>query len=370
MKVLPDFPGPKALGPDLERVRKEGIPCNTALLDYCLGCTRCEMACPNEVNVSELLARAKWNQPKRGRAGLRDLLLARPHKLGRVCSMVPGLANLMLRTSPNRWLMSRLMKIGPNRAFPKYHSPQVTIKKDASFSRRTIFFPGCFIRHNDPSLMQTVVDMLQFCSSVEVSPAECCGVPALANGDRGQLMRDLRANVQELGSKVENGVCVVTACTSCGHMLKEEYPRLLKDDPELAGPAKSISEHTYDLGEFLLEFAGKPELHPSKLRLAYHAPCHLKAQGIGRPWLRILQAIPGIEVEEMAAECCGMAGTFGFKEEKYQVSMDIGEELFAAIRAYEPDIVVSECSTCRMQIEHGTSTQALHPAEILRRVLG
>lgn len=220
--------------------------------------------------------------------------------------------------------------------------------------------------------MQTVVDTLQSCSSVEISQAACCGVPALANGDGARLMRDMGANVEDLAFKLKkNNACIVTACTSCGHMLKAEYPRLLKDDPKLAELAKSISEHTYDLAEFLLEFAGefRSKLAPVKLRLAYHAPCHLKGQGIGRPWLRILRAIPGIAVEEMAAECCGMAGTFGFKQEKHEISMDIGEELFGAIRAYQPDLAISECATCRMQIEYGTSIKTLHPVEILQQAL-
>jgi glycerol-3-phosphate dehydrogenase subunit C len=95
----------------------------------------------------------------------------------------------------------------------------------------------------------------------------------------------------------------------------------------------------------------------------------LKGQGIGRPWLRILRAIPGLAVEEMAAECCGMAGTFGFKHEKHEISMDIGEELFGAIRAYQPDLAISECASCRMQIEHGTSIKTLHPVEILHQAL-
>lgn len=368
IKVLPDFPGPKALGPALERVRKEGIRCETPWLDYCLGCHGCEIACPNGVNVAGLIRRAKLKQKKSGRTAVRDTLFARPDLLGRLGSIAPTLTNVLLDVQPNRWLMSGFLKISTKRSFPSYYSPKVTLKRNGA-SRHTIFFPGCFIRHNHPSLMQTVVDVLQLCSSVEVPPEACCGIPALANGDSPQLMSDLRRNVEAFASKVENGASIVTACASCGHMLKAEYPRLLHEDPQVAGLARSISEHTYDLAEFLLEFGPKPELHPVQLRLAYHAPCHLKAQGIGRPWLRILRAIPGIQVEEMAAECCGMAGTFGFKQEKYQVSMDIGEELFGAIRTYRPDLGVSECGTCRMQIEHGTGIEALHPVEILQRAL-
>jgi glycerol-3-phosphate dehydrogenase subunit C len=371
MKVLPNYPGPKALGPNMERVRKEGTRCDTHWLDYCLGCNRCEMACPNEVNVSELLARAKLQQAKGGRAALRNWLLARPDLLGALCRIAPALTNRVLQSRPQRHLMSKILQIGKKRPFPKYHAPKVVINDNGAV-RKTVFFTGCFMRHNDPKLMQSVVDILQLHSRVQLGPKTCCGVPALANGDRGQLMRNLRANVEALIPMVEGGAQIVSACTSCGHMLKAEYPRLLKDDHQLAGLARSISEQTYDLAEYLIEFGGKckQELRPQKLRLAYHAPCHLKGQGIGRPWLRILRAMPGITIEEMAAECCGMAGTYGFKEEKYQISMDIGEELFSAIRKYGPDLAVSECSTCRMQIEHGTAVEALHPVEILRRAIG
>jgi glycerol-3-phosphate dehydrogenase subunit C len=101
------------------------------------------------------------------------------------------------------------------------------------------------------------------------------------------------------------------------------------------------------------------------LKLAYHAPCHLKSQGIGRPWLRLLRAVPGIEIEEIKADCCGMAGTYGFKKEKYSISMGIGRELFEGIKAYQPQAVITECGSCQLQIEHLTQLRTLHPAEIL-----
>ncbi|MBV9086553.1 MAG: hypothetical protein JOY79_03640, partial [Acidobacteriaceae bacterium] len=305
MKVLPNFPGPKALGPALERVRKEGIACETPWLEYCLGCHGCSMACPNQVNVSELLANAKLQQPKHGRVAIRDRFFARPDLLGKICSTAPALSHLLLSSPPNRWLMSKVLRIGAKRPFPRYHSPAVSLKANGA-SRKTIFFPGCFLRYNDPLLMQIIVDTLQSYGSVEIAQTACCGVPALANGDRSQLFKDLRVNVHALSSNVQQGASIVTACSSCGHMLKAEYPRLLQDDPQLSELAHSISEHTYDLAEFLLEVGDQrpAKAHEVSLRLAYHAPCHLKAQGIGRPWLQILRAIPGIAVQEIATECC------------------------------------------------------------------
>ena len=129
-----------------------------------------------------------------------------------------------------------------------------------------------------------------------------------------------------------------------------------------------IAANNYDLGELLagLMDAGelRNELQPQSLKLAYQAPCHLKSQGIGRPWLRLLRSVPGVEVVEMKADCCGMAGTYGLKREKYRISMNIGRELFERIGEYKPAAVVTECGTCQMQIEHGTGLKALHPAEI------
>ena len=91
----------------------------------------------------------------------------------------------------------------------------------------------------------------------------------------------------------------------------------------------------------------------------------MKSQGIGRPWLQLLRAVPGIQIDEIKADCCGMAGTYGFKKEKYDISMDIGRDLFRGILAYKPDLAVTECGSCQMQIEHGTHVRTLHPAEIL-----
>jgi glycerol-3-phosphate dehydrogenase subunit C len=152
-------------------------------------------------------------------------------------------------------------------------------------------------------------------------------------------------------------------------MLKTGFGGVLEDDQEYAGAAQRIASHTYDLAELLMEQsdAGKLNINfqPTNLRLAYHAPCHQRSQGIGRPWYHLLRMIPGVDLEDMDSGCCGMSGTYGFKQEKYAVSMDIGKELFASINAVQPQLVATECATCQMQIEHGTTFKAIHPAEIL-----
>jgi glycerol-3-phosphate dehydrogenase subunit C len=233
-----------------------------------------------------------------------------------------------------------------------------------------LFFPGCFIRYNRPDLGRKIIDLLERNAfTVEVAETECCGVPAIANGDACKAHASARTNVKAMADQVHSGMRIVTACSSCGHMLKTAFGGLLDEDKELDDMAKKIGSQTYDLAELLMvqSDAGalNTDFRSSNLRLAYHAPCHQKSQGIGRPWFHLLSQIPGLTIEDLDAGCCGMSGTYGFKQEKYGVSMAIGQHLFDRIDASHPDLVATECATCQMQIEHGTRFKAIHPAEIL-----
>jgi glycerol-3-phosphate dehydrogenase subunit C len=362
------YPGPKHLGPELERLRREGIPCDTDWVEYCLGCHRCDLACPNQVNVSELIARAKARHKKSFVRRLRDFWFARPGLLGKLLTIAPGLTNALLGLKPARVLMSRLLKITPERRFPAYVRPNLHAAAEVvPPSIPVLFFPGCSIHYNQPELGQKVIDLLrQNGFQPALATGGCCGLPALANGDEEEARLCAQTNVNALTSAVEAGMLIVTACTSCGHMLKTGFSHMLTDEDEMAS---KIAQSTYDLGEILMAQSDQGKLNRGfqrqSWRLAYHAPCHQISQGMGRPWFHLLRQIPGVVIEDLNAGCCGMSGTFGFKEEKYPISMSVGQKLFDGIRDAAPQMVVSECATCRMQIEHGSKIRAIHPAELL-----
>jgi glycerol-3-phosphate dehydrogenase subunit C len=368
----PAYPGPKRLGPELERMRREGIECDTEWVEYCLGCHRCDLACPNEVNVSELIARAKATHKKSPIRKLRDFWFARPGLLGKLCTIAPGITNFSLGLKPVRLLMSKFMKIAPERTFPAYTKPNLQAHKSVNGGERVVFFPGCFIQYNQPELGRRVLEVLSLNGFYpEVATTGCCGVPSLANGNPAEARKRAIDNIRNLTPAIDAGARIVTACSSCGHMLKTGFAQLLEGDAELEQKAAKIAANTFDLAELLVaqQDAGKfnTRFAPSttKLKLAYHAPCHQKSQGIGRPWFHLLRQIPGVEIEDLNAGCCGMSGTYGFKEEKYPVSMKVGGELFSAIRTSTPQAVVTECATCQMQIEHGTGVRAMHPVDVL-----
>jgi glycerol-3-phosphate dehydrogenase subunit C len=375
----PAYPGPKRLGPELERMRREGIDCETEWVEYCLGCHRCDLACPNEVNVSELIARAKAAHKKTPIRRLRDYWFARPGLLGKLCTIAPGITNFALGLKPVRGLMSVFMSIAPERKFPAYVTPDLRTpeatearKTAVSNGERVVFFPGCFVQYNQPDLGRHVLELLELNGfQAEVASTGCCGVPSLANGDREEAILRAKENVNKMAEAVDAGALIVTSCSSCGHMLKTGFAQILEGDAELEQKAERIARNTFDVAELLMVRQDLGTLNvqfepaATKLKLAYHASCHQKAQGIGRPWYHLLRQLPGIEIEDLNAGCCGMSGTYGFKKEKYPISMDVGRELFAGIRASAPQAVVTECATCQMQIEHGTGVKAVHPVDIM-----
>lgn len=374
LKVLPDYPGPKKLGSDIERFRREGISFAEAWVDYCLGCKQCSLICPNQVNVSEYISEAKTQQTKRSIRKFRDYLLARPALLGQISSFSAPLSNSLLT------IADFLMPIGgitSKRKFPEYSRTPLTRTLSSgnrkSSQERILFFPGCFIKYNNPRLGETAIGVLEKAGyAVEIAGTDCCGLPAY--DDKQESRTAAKNNILAMADAVINGSKIVTLCTSCGNTLKSDYAKLFFGNERLRTLADLIAANTYDFGELMLELLAEKRLQLStdkrNRRLAYHAPCHLKGQGIGNPWFNILKNIPGLEVYDLDAGCCGMSGTYGFRTEKYSISMRIGENLFYAIKDFSPQQVISECAGCRMQIEHGTHLQTLHPVEVFAQMLG
>jgi len=148
-------------------------------------------------------------------------------------------------------------------------------------------------------------------------------------------------------------------------MIRHEYSRLLN----IPG-SEEVAEHIFDLFEFLrnLRESGTLNLHFKELplRAAYFPPCHLRSLNIGLPVLEILRLIPGLQLDNIDADCCGLGGTFGFKKEKYEISQEIGKDLAEAIDRLSPEIVLTDCEGCRMQIRHLTGLKVLHPIQVLR----
>jgi glycerol-3-phosphate dehydrogenase subunit C len=182
----------------------------------------------------------------------------------------------------------------------------------------------------------------------------------------------VRRLTAKLAPAARAGTAIVGTSTSCTLMVKREAIEILsmEDDADL----QVVSEHTYDICEFLLglhdEGALRTDFRELPMTVTYHAPCQQQGHGIGKPALDLLALIPGLTVIENDATCCGVAGTYGLKDEKYPIAMKVGAGLFQQIRAAKPELAVCDSETCRWQIEKASGVKSVHPVELLYRAYG
>jgi len=371
-RVAPKFPGPKQAGPGAERFRRPDEPSVDEWIDLCIGCHLCDMVCSSGVNISELnlIAKAKYLD-ETGRP-FRDWLLTHSYLFGRLGSFFSPLINRLLRNSQIKWLVESIFRIDRRRELPVYESStfrQWFKEHQSKGSKKVAYFYGCYINTNEVDVGKATVQVLDANGfEITLPPQQCCGIPMLGNGDFNGAKKMAHYNVPSLLNTIHSGSDIIFSSTSCGHMIKHEYSHLLS----IPG-AEEVAEHIFDIFEFLRNLKESNGLNTHfkelSLKVAYFAPCHLRALGIGLPALEILRLIPGLKIDNIEADCCGMGGTFGFKKEKYEVSQEIGRDLAEAIDRLNPEIVVTDCEGCRMQIRHLTGLKVLHPIQILRDAL-
>ena len=374
--VTPLFPGPKYVGPQAERFRIDG-PSADGSLDYCSGCGICTLVCPQGVKIAEINARARAVMKADRGVPLRDKLIARPDWGGRLATPVAPVANALLHNRAVRAVMERTIKVHRRAPLPAFagrtfqrwarrHEPARTGKE-------VVYFHGCSTNYFEPNLGEMAVAVLERNGYRVVVPRQgCCGLPLQSNG----LFDDARTYVRRLAGKLapyaRRGVDIVSTSTSCGLMLKREAREILdlEDDDDL----RVVSEHTVDICEFLAGLHDRGELDTDfealEMKVPYHAPCQQRGHGIGSPAAELMALIPGVEVIEQTATCCGIAGTYGFKKEKYDIAMDVGAPLFESITASTPDVCACDSETCRWQISEATGVRSVHPVHLLHLAYG
>jgi glycerol-3-phosphate dehydrogenase subunit C len=206
-----------------------------------------------------------------------------------------------------------------------------------------------------------------------VPDQNCCGLPLLNNGEFNTAETYFDNNINKLSEYARRELPIVGTTPSCTLTLKDEAPELLnRHDAD----ARALGMAVWDIFEWLRELYIQGELKTDfrqiEMVLPYHAPCQYRAHRVGKPALDILSLIPGLDVRESHARCCGSAGTYVYKKEKYEIAMAVGRELFDFVEAQGPDVSMTACDTetCRWQIEHGTQRPSRHPIEILASAYG
>ncbi len=375
--VRPLYPGPKQAGPDGERYRLKDPEFFDEALKYCLNCKRCEVACPSGVRIGDLILAARIAYTKKS-PSLRDNLLARTDMMGSMATVCAPVVNKTLSLSPVKYVMDHTLAIDSHRQFPSYTSTKFVtwFRRQAAaaqskFERHVSYYHGCYVNYNYPDLGKALVGLYNAVGiGVDLLDRErCCGVAKISNRLIDSARRDAKINLTAIRKALASGSeAVVATSSTCCFTLRDEYPHVLGlDNADVRSSitlAVAYLARLVERGEVKLVFRDD-----YRHRIAYHTPCHMERMGLTNYSVDLLSQIPGVDLVVLDRNCCGIAGTYGFKKENYETSQAIGAKLFTQMDAARPDFVATDCETCKWQIEMSARMMVKNPIEILYEAL-
>lgn len=338
------------------------------VFDLCLNCKNCYLECSSEVNIPKLIMEARIQHYRQTGQPLVNRVLGASEVLGKLGSITPKLTNAFLGTTPLRGLLEKTAGIAKERSLPEFAAETFQewfTGRENKADKKVAYFVGCSTDYYHPEVGKGLVQLLEAAGYQVIIPDQkCCSVASLNYGNLEDARKNINYNLESLAEVVDEGYDIVADCPSCSLMLKEEQLDVV-DTKE----ARLVADNTYHITEYLLNLKAENELEldfkPNEIEFLYHTPCHLKAQGLTGSTERLLDLIPELEITELDAGCCGIAGTFGLKEDKYSLSMKIGKNLFNKVESSTLEKVLTDCDACRMQLEEGTGKAVRHPVEIL-----
>jgi FAD/FMN-containing dehydrogenase/Fe-S oxidoreductase len=340
------------------------------VMDLCLECKACKSECPSNVDMAKIKYEFLAQYYKKHGRPLRAVLFGHIETLSKLGCLIAPLSNWFAGLSLTKFAMKRL-GIAQNRSLPPFATetfPQWFAKRRApSRDKKVVLFHDTYMNYNHPEIGQAATKFLEAAGyEVLLAVKRCCGRPLLSSGYIERVKENALANVAHLHRYVEQGYPIVGFEPSCVSMLRDDYCDLI-GDPR----AKIVAEHIYTFEDFVSNLAQRGELDvkfSDKVKtLLLHGHCHQKALWGMTGALGALALPKGYDATAIAAGCCGMAGSFGYEAEHYDVSIKVGESrLMKAVRSANPETeVVASGLSCRQQILHATGKRAKHPAEIL-----
>ena len=382
-RVTDEFPGPKYVGPQAQRFREPGVGSDAPdrSVDLCSGCGICTRACPAGVLIAETNNRARAAIVTERGSSLRNRIISDTDLIARFGVPLSPLANIGLRSRPLRWIGEKVLGVhrrGPLTTFArrtftswwKQRGGATALPSTGDASRTVVYFHGCAVNAFEPNLGRDAVEILERSGFTVIVPRqECCGLPFISNGLYGQAREKAQRNVASLAAFAKAGYRIVGTSTSCTHALKAEYREMLDlSDTD----ATAVADATWDICELLLDLHDRGELDvgfaPMVESLPYHPPCQLKSHGIGTPAMDLFGLVPGLRAVDSDHDCCGAAGTYGLKVERWQIAWDVGSPLFEKVRAARAagaSRAACDSETCRWQIEQSTGVPTVHPITVL-----
>ena len=347
--------------------------------DLCFQCKICYVKCPYtpddkhefQLDFPRLMLRANAVRKKADGLSLRDRVLSRPNLLGRAAGLCAGLANWSNRQPLLRIGLEATLGIHRQKLLPEFHGETFEdwFRKQpapAGDPSRAVLFFTCSVNYNEPQVGKDAVEVYSKNGiSLSCPKQVCCGMPALEHGDIELAKSLARQNVASLHPHAQAGKKIVAIDPTCSYTLRKEYPELVgtQEAREVAAATRDVCEFLFELkqeGGFCRDFRSTPG------KVAYHLPCHLKAQNIGYRSRDLMRLIPGTTVK-LVEHCSGHDGTWAMKREFFPLAMLTGKKAFDAMDAVEADLLASDCPLASIQFDQALGTRPIHPIQVLAR---
>jgi glycerol-3-phosphate dehydrogenase subunit C len=364
-------------------VRKISEAETARVMDQCFQCKLCEVQCPYTVrdnhefklDFPKLVHRYTAQRTRREGKTLQGTFLGDPDLTGKLARASFGMANAMNRVKLHRAFMEKFLGVHRDKLLPDFASS--TFESWAEDEDRikgpgqeVVLFQTCYVQHNEPEIGKDTLEVLERNGVATTCERGllCCGMPAWERGDLDKLRASAKENLDRLEPHVDAGAKVVAINPTCAMMLRREYPELVapEDKERAAKVAEAIrdpSEYLWSLRKeerFNTDFASSPGE-----RVAYHAPCHLRAQAVGFRGRDLIKKT-GAKVHT-TMECCGHDGTYAMTVEGFEPSQRIGKKSFEGLKDADAKVWATDCPLAAIQFQQHAGRKPMHPMTILAK---
>ena len=356
-----------------------------SVMDSCFQCKLCEVECPYtprnghefQLDFPRLVHRHRAIRERDVGHGLRETVINNPDLAGAAARASLGMANVMNRVGAHRWFMEKVLGVHRDKLLPDFASR--TFESEAAARGRTttetgreaVLFQTCYVQHNEPEIGHDALSVLD-ANRVDVACVkglQCCGMPQWEYGNLDALRKKAKNNLDVLMPHVDAGSKVLVINPTCSMMMRQEYPELLEGEDRaraqrLSGAIADVSEYLWSIRDedrFNDDFQSSPGTE-----VAYHVPCHLRAQRVGFRAKNLVKKITG-KNPLAVIECCGHDGTFAMKLEGFEPSQRYGAKAFAGMKDADAEVWVTDCPLAAVQFQQHAGRKPMHPMTVLAR---
>ena len=347
--------------------------------DLCVHCHSCRLECPAGVDIPKLMMEAKAAYLRTNGMRFADWMMTRLDVIASVGRLVAPLTNWAIGNRQMRWLMEKTVGIAQGRKLPRVAARPFLrraarrrlTRQNRRSTHRVLYFLDTFANFHDPQLGEALVSVLKHNGIGVYVPADqwSSGMASIACGALDQARRIAKHNIALLAEAVRQGYHIIATEPAAALCLTHEYLHLIDDED-----SRLVAANTSEACSYLwkMHLTGKLQLDfkPVHASLGYHTPCHLRALNVGTPGENLLGLVPGLRLHHIEQGCSGMAGTFGMLHRNYRSSLRAGWGLISKLRNPAIQAGTTECSSCRIQMEQGTTKRTIHPIKLLALAYG